>query len=334
MPKNKEALIRYRIIDKCLRNKFRPFPTMYDLIDELEDKLGTTFSKSTVQKDIKAMKEDEALGYLAPIVFSRIKMGYHYSDPNYTIASVPLNEGDIGAVDFATLVLEQLRGIPIIDQYGQAVDKIMESVNMRQALEHSYERTLIQFEQVAFQEGVHLIGPLIEAIRNRQVVEFDYKRFDIAEPKHHKVHPYLLKEYRNRWYLIGMLDKKERILTYGLDRINNLCVCSDEFSLHPDFDAEKYFQHTFGITTFGNPEIVELSFTPLQGKYLKSQPLHHTQKIILDTEKEFRIAIHVIVSPELKMSILSFGESVKVLRPASLVDEIRQLLEKTLNKYN
>lgn len=335
MPKNKDAAIRYRIIDSILRNKQKPYPSMEDIIDILERKLDTTFSVSTIQKDIKAMKEDEELAYKAPISYSKQHNGYYYTDPNYTMAAVPLTIDDIEAIDFATIILEQFKEVPIFNQYASAVGKIMDAVNIHKTLGDYEEDIIVQFEQVPFQQGSEYLSVLIDAIKNRKIVEFDYKRFDADELKHHKVHPYLLKEYRNRWYLIGMPDSFEAILTFGLDRISNLEKAEEERRLNLSFDPKKYFEYSYGIFTYeGDPEEIILSFTPFYGKYIKTQPLHSSQKILIDDENEFRISLRVFPSPELKMQILGYGKECKVISPETFVNALKESLQETIKQYS
>ena len=134
MPVNKEAFLRYRIIDRMLRNKYKPFPSMDDLIDELEEKLGKSFSISTIQKDIKSMKEDELLAYMAPIKFQRAHQGYHYTDSTFSITEVPLGEEDLDAIEFAAMVLQQFKDVKLFAEFGSAVDKIFNAVSVSSIL--------------------------------------------------------------------------------------------------------------------------------------------------------------------------------------------------------
>jgi len=93
------------IIDSCLTDRYKPFPSIFDLMEKCEVRLGKQFSVSTIQKDIKAMKEDEELGYMAPIRYSRSEDGYYYADENYTIKKVPLNSDEIESLEFAAGIL-------------------------------------------------------------------------------------------------------------------------------------------------------------------------------------------------------------------------------------
>jgi predicted DNA-binding transcriptional regulator YafY len=307
---------------------------MDDLMEALEDKLGKTFSVSTIQKDIKAMKEDPALGYLAPIGYHRAHNGYYYKDEHYTIASVSLNSEDWSAIDFAGEILQQFRDIPIFRQYVNTVEKIKEAIFMTQALDGYHENPFIQFEQVTEFQGRNWLSPLVEAIKERKVIDIQHRKFGSDASKTYTVHPYLLKEYRNRWYIIGMLHDDGEIRTFGLDRILDLQWTEHTFQWHTRFATEDYFKYSFGISTgIEEPFEVVLSFTPLAGQYITSQPIHHSQKVLVNNEKECRISIHVIPSVELKMQILSYGPDCKVISPAHFVDEIKKSIEAMLENY-
>lgn len=334
MPANKEAFIRYRIIDRLLRNKRKTYPSMDDFRDEMEEKLGKPFSISTIQKDIQAMKQDPLLGYMAPIKWSKSNDGYYYSDENFSITEIPLSENDIDSLEFAATVLQQFKGVKLFSDFEATVDKIFNAINVNSLLTEDEIQETIQFEKVPFFSGSNLIQPILNAIKNRETVSFLYRKFDSDEYKKHILHPYLLKEYRNRWYLIGMNEKNGFINTFGLDRIKAVDKSKISFRFHTSFSPKNYFKHAFGITTFdGEPEEIVLSFNHIQKAYILSQPLHETQEIIAETPESLVVKLQVGITIELIMSILSFGENVQVLKPTFLALDIKNRLEKTLSLY-
>ncbi|MBL6875443.1 MAG: WYL domain-containing protein [Chitinophagales bacterium] len=334
MPVNKEAFLRYRIIDRMLRNKYKPFPSMDDLIDELEEKLGKSFSISTIQKDIKSMKEDELLAYKAPIKFQRAHQGYHYTDPTFSITEVPLGEEDLDAIEFAAMVLQQFKDVKLFAEFGSAVDKIFNAVSVSSILSEDELEQMIHFEKVPYYKGSEWIAPILEYIKQRKSLLLGYKRFEAQDSKMHLLHPVLLKEYRNRWYLLGMLEKNNHLVMYALDRVIS-CIDGDiSYRHHHQFSSKNYFQHAYGITTFeGDPEEIVFECSPLQAKYIKTQALHQTQKLINETEEYARFSLKVGVTPELIMDLLSFGASVKILQPETLKKELVKRLESTLAQY-
>lgn len=334
MPLNKEALIRYRIIDSCLRNRQHQFPTLEFLVQACEEKLGKPFSSSTIQKDIYTMRFDDALGFRAPVEYSKKHHGYYYTDQNFTLASIPLSEQDIEAMEFAVSLLQQFRGVKILEQFESSVDKILEAIHIQRALAGREATEFIQVEKADKQSGTEWLGEIVSAIINQIPVEITYQPFVSEKSKQHLVHPYLLKEYRNRWYLVGMIDQYNLLSTFGLDRITELSVSEKSFRTNREFNPDAYFKHAFGITTFeGKPKQVVLSFTPLQGKYIKTQPLHPTQIILIDNKKELRVSIHVGITIELIMAILSYGEKVKVIKPVKLAADIKAAHSKALGRY-
>lgn len=334
MPANKEAFIRYRIIDRLLRNTKKTYPSMDDFIEEMEEKLGKTFSESTIQKDIKAMKQDELLGYMAPIKWSKRENGYYYSDLNFTITEIPLSEKDVDSLEFAATVLQQFKGIKMFSDFEATVDKIFNAINVNSLLTEDEIEETIQFEKVPYFKGSNLIGRLLSFIKDKECIDLKYQKFDSEETKTHKIYPYLLKEYRNRWYLIGMNAKNGYINTFGLDRIAGMNKNNLPFKYHESFTSRTYFKHAFGITTFeGEPVEVVLSFNKVQKAYILTQPLHETQEVISDEENALVIKLNVGVTIEFIMNILSFGESVKVISPPSLVEDIKTRLKNNLAIY-
>lgn len=334
MPANKEAFLRYRIINKMLTNKKHPYPTMDDFVEELEEKLGKTFSESTIQKDIKAMKEDELLGYKAPIKYHRAHHGYYYSEEDYSISEVPLQNEDINAIEFAASTLNQFKDIKLFSEFSAAVEKIFNAVSVSSILDEKEIEQIVQFEKVPYYSGSQWVSALSKYIKDRKVLELTYKKFSDDSSKKHIVHPILLKEYRNRWYLVSMLDKNMHIVIYALDRIKNIAEHSHNYKSHPSFSSKNYFKHAYGITTFEDePTEVILKASPIQSSYFETQSLHQTQKIIEKTADYTLFSITIGITPEFLMDLQSFGDSVEVIEPASLRQEIKTRLENTLRLY-
>ena len=335
MPVNKEAFLRYRIIDRLLKNKARPYPSMDDLIDELEEKLGKSFSVSTIQKDIKSMKEDELLAYKAPIKFHRAHQGYYYSDPNFSITEVPLGEEDLDAIEFAAMVLQQFKDVKLFAEFGSAVDKIFNAVNVSSILEEDDVEQMIHFEKVPYYKGSEWIAPILEYIKQRKTMALKYQRFEADEAKEHILHPILLKEYRNRWYLIAMLEKNDHIVIYALDRVQSFEEANLPYRFHKHFSAQQYFKHAYGITAFEEaPSLIVFEASTYQANYIKTQAIHHTQKLIKEDKDKVQFSIEVGVTPELIMDLLSYGDGVKVLQPESLKKEMKRRLEQALKHYS
>ena len=339
MPANKYALLRYRIIDKCLRSKHHPFPGKEDLRKACDEHLygmgAGRVSASTIEKDLWSMRNEVELGFEAPIEYDARYRGYFYSDPNYTIDKVPLTDDDLNAIRFAANTLYQFRDIELFEQFGSAIDKLLDRLDFAPQVKSTGMQRYIQFEQAPEYHGSKWLGDLLEAVRKRQVVRFSYEKFGSKRGFLYEVEPLLLKEYRNRWYLIGWNRKKRQIATFGLERITAVELTGERFEPRKDFDPDRYFKHCFGITSgSGRPMFVHIRFEPLTAQYVKSQPLHKTQRIVEETEEGTVVEIEVYLTRELVMSIMSFGDAAHVLKPSALAEELKETHLKAASYYN
>lgn len=334
MPHIKNALIRYRIIDKCLKNKYKPFPTKQDLRQECEDALygsvsGEHICDSTIEKDMFAMKMEHD----APIKYSKIERGYYYEDPDFSINDVPLNENDLESIRFAANTLFQFKDVQMFKQFGSTLDKIINKVSVSSNFTQEEGDSIIQFETAPSIGGQEYINDLLNAIKFNKIVEFDYKGFKGGKAKKRKVVGYLLKEYRNRWYLISYSLKKERVITFALDRINDLVVTEENKEV-PSFDSRNFFQHVVGITSFdGEPDTILFKADKVAAKYIESQPLHSSQKLIKDGKNRVSFELTAYPSEELIRIFLSYAGEIEIIAPQSLREEVKLRAQKMYNTY-
>lgn len=320
MPKNFSAFKRYEIIDKLLRTG--QYPSVDDFIDEIYEEIGQAVSSRTISDDIKKMREEPSMQ--APIAFHRDRKGYYYTDPHYILKRMPLDQDDLAGLYYvANVVLSQMRHIPIIGQSLHTIDKIMDAVRIGRYIEGD-AASYLQFESVPYVQGAENLTSLVEARENRKVVSFTYQKFGEEEQREHIVSPLLLKEYRNRWYLVGRIKGKQYATTFGLERIHHLQVLEHElYASLPGFDPEAFFRHSLGVfVKQEDPVRAVLSFQPEQADYVLSQPLHPTQELLVHDDRECRIAITVYHTIEVEMLILSYGSKVQVLEPETLRQSI------------
>ena len=324
MAQIKQALMRYRLIDKAIRNNSNPFPSKKKLRDLCEEQVfgsyeGEHICASTIEKDLFAMRNE----YDAPIEYSAKYRGYYYSDPNYSIDQSPLTESDLSALKFATSTLSQFRNNELMKEFGYALDKIISKVEQKDGA--SKKRNFIQFETGFGSSGQEHIDLLMKAIENRNQILFDYQSFTSDESKRRKVSPLLLKEYRNRWYLICFDTIRDRISTFGLDRMRNLELSDLKFQVPLDFNPDFYFQYTVGITVTGSlPEIVRFKASALASKYIDSDPIHASQVKLKEGKKRMTFEICVMITEELIRQFLSYGSSIEIIEPSSLRQEMQK----------
>lgn len=336
MPQIKNAIIRFRIIDRCLRNKYKPFPTKSDIRTACEEALfgsedGANICDSTIEKDMFAMKMEHD----APIKYSKREGGYYYTDEDFSINDIPLSEDDIDAIKFATNTLIHFRDSAMFKQFGFAIDKIFDRVNISPDPNAADIGSFVQFEVGVSAQGNEFLAPILNAIRGKNIIHFDYESFVNGKKKSRRVVPLLLKEYRNRWYLISFDIDKETIITYALERMEDVIMSKKVYNDPIDFNAEKFFKNAVGITASdsASPEKVYIKADNVAAKYIESQPFHHSQKIEKKGKNKTLFSMEVLISEELIRSLLSYAGEVEVLEPLNLKEMMVQRLVEMCDKY-
>ena len=164
MPHIKNALIRYRIIDRMLRNKYKPYPSKQQLREACEEELfgsqGSNICDSTIEKDMFAMKMEHD----APIKFSKRHGGYYYEDPDFSINDIPLSEDELSSIRFAVNTLQQFREVPFFQQFGNAIDKIVDRVAIGDNQDSEINQ-FIEFESAVSVGGNEYLPLFLEAIK-------------------------------------------------------------------------------------------------------------------------------------------------------------------------
>jgi predicted DNA-binding transcriptional regulator YafY len=337
MALNKYAAIRYRIIDERIRSRSKPWPTKEELRAACEEALygssdGSSISMSTIEKDIWALKNESVFGY-APIAFDRMHNGYYYTDPSFSL-DLPVTPEDIDLIRLALHTLNHFRESSVFRDLEAAVNKIQGRIILADRLTGSNLEKVIQFESVPESQGHENLPFLLDAIRNNHQTELDYTPFVDGRPRHYIYEPYLLKENKNRWYLVGRDTANNKIRTLGLDRMTRIRLTGETYTPDPSFNADMFFRDSFGIGTYsGIAEKIIFTVDEVQGRYIVSNPLHSSQEIDDSTPGIYKVRLCVIPSDELKMLLLSYGSKAEVLEPEWLRTEITASLKKALSKY-
>jgi len=193
----------------------------------------------------------------------------------------------------------------------------------------------VLFDSSSDLKGIELMGPILQAIKLHQRIQFDYSKFHEETSETHELEPYALKEYQGRGDVVGTVKGAKKMYVVGLDRIDKLGIVTQTFVPKKTVDPNLEFDEIIGVTRLNEEvEDVVLSFTPLQGNYVKTFPWHRSQKVLVDNENELRIRIRVIPNFELTQRILMQGKSVEVIGPDWLRVEIKENLQNTIEKYS
>jgi predicted DNA-binding transcriptional regulator YafY len=327
MPPVKNAYLRYRIINSCFTNRQKRYWTISELLEKLCAH-DIIIERRTLEADFETMRHDERLGYHAPIAYDKKEKAFHYTDAQFTIDHVPLTEEDLQALTLATNILHQYKNVKLVQQFEGVVDKLGKVVNHLRQPQNS---KLIAFEHTPYYKGREFFDPVLQAITDQQPLRITYRKFEGTKNDEHVLHPYFLKEYRGRWYVLGYSEARQHIITLGLDRFVKAEAATILFKENKTLKPKQYFEHTLGITLGKGPvEEIELWFSKTMAPYIKTQHLHHTQKTVREDETGLMITLKLIPNPELTQLILSYGADVKVLRPVALQKGIKEIWSKAI----
>lgn len=335
MPVNRNALIRYKTIDNCLQNRFRKW-TLDNLIEACSDALyeyegiDKGISVRTIRVDLQTMRSDK-LGYNAPIIVVDKKY-YTYEDPEYSITNMPITENDLNQLSEVVAMLSQFKGFSHFQEMNGMVQRLEDKIQMSR----SNTKSIVHLERNDNLEGLDYIDPLYQAVLTKTVQTITYQSFKAKQARPIIFHPYLLKEFRNRWFVLGRKSAKQPLMTLALDRIKGIEPnLSESFIEHKDFDPETYFEHVVGVTVNEGlrPQKVILFVDARNAPYVITKPIHASQKVISETNDGIEIEITVIPNFELERVILGYGNHMVVLKPKKMRETIQKKMERSLKKY-
>ncbi len=334
MPKNLHFDIRKQHLNELLRGK--QGYTIEELMTRVGEKISDYrknskgVSKKTIQNDIRFMKE-EALKKNGKIVC--IKGKYRYEPPDFNIYDVQISPQSVEKIKLAISLLKQIKGLDLHEELKEIYDEL----KMRVTDDHEVDNRYIQFDVRPEYQGSEYISELLAAITGETTISFDYQPFLVPEKYRVIVHPYLLKEYNNRWFLIGWHEEKKMIQVYALDRIKSKIKHEGKFEFfnYHKFNADTYYNDVIGVSIPPEPKVekVVLKFKRERVQYVETNPLHHSQKPNGQDEATKSFQYHLIPNNELKAQILYFGRDIEVIGPAKLREDIAAIIREANKKY-
>lgn len=332
MPKNKNALARYQIINQLLLNG-KP-ATLLQMVEACSEKLGIGISRRTIENDLFAMRRDEALGYFAPIEYIHSRLAYIYTDPDYSIDRISVDDSDVQKLRLAATLLKQYGKVKQFDDFSGVIEKVVRLINYRKIQQPGKAIDFVEFEKNPTIQGMEHLDQLIQAIRQQEVISIKHHSFRRDEARQFVVHPYYLKEYKNRWYLLGFSETHNQIRIFGLERILEIETQLLKTFLSRPFDPEAWFEKFIGMKIpEGEPLKIVLRFKHNTGKYILTQPLHKSQKLLGQLLDVHDFEYLLAVNEELLSFILSWREHVEVLEPQSLRSRVKAILQAALRSY-
>ncbi len=332
MSKDLHSLLRYLSIDSLLSTKAKV--TSDEIIEACADLYEEGIDrKHQLKTDIEWMISSSDDGYSAPIIFHENENKWSYSDSGFSIQKLSLNKSQKEVLKQCIRYLDFLGNHKKFSGLKGIIQKLVDTIQIKEAGDNLESPDFVSSETPADFGGGKFLAPLIKSIKEKKVIRLYYLPFYEDKPYFILVHPYLLKEFKGRWYLIGLNDTKQEIRTYGLDRIWEINPTENHY-IQKNFSASEYFKNTVGvISPIGDPPEIHIEVSSHQAKYLITQPLHESQYIEKE-EKDFVIfSYRLHPTYEFKSLILAMGQDVKVLKPEKFKKEIIHELNNTILAY-
>jgi predicted DNA-binding transcriptional regulator YafY len=317
---NKE---RYIFLDSCFRNpkqKWSLALLLNYVNNYLESKDKSSISQRTLEADIKHLKDT----YDAPI--EKYKIGtsnfYKYSDADFSIQNTPINKEDAKKIRKAIDILNQLKGLSIAEDLAATIQKLEHKVEINKEL----SSTTILFEQNEYYTGNEWFADIYEMVVEQKVLKLKYKPFH-KDALTLTVHPYLLKQYNQRWFLIGWCVESNSLGNYPLDRLEEAKVTNLPFILNDSFDVNTFHQNMVGVSLPQNivVEKIELEFSKQRAPYFTTKPFAPIKEYKTLKNGNLKVTLSLIINNELIASILHYGADVKVKHPLHLQQKIKDI---------
>ena len=215
----------------------------------------------------------------------------------------------------------------------QSVSRMIDAFSIHHALQEGNKLSPSVFLERRKSLGTEHIHGIIHAVQNRFILQFTYQKHWEDFSSQRELYPIAIKESQQRWYLVALDKKDETVKTFGLDRITNLKITDTKFKPFV-FDVEKEFRNAFGVLRDVPAEKVILQFSKMQGEYIKTFPLHDSQRIIAETGDSVTFEMYICLTHDFVMELLRYANNVQVLSPARLIGTMKERVREMADLYS
>jgi predicted DNA-binding transcriptional regulator YafY len=353
MSLNKQAHIRYMVIDQLLRKEDGVF--MEEIIRECKRAIALEtadilenieLSKRTIQEDLKFFRETYGADIIQErrdvpdskqrFIKSKSKLNtYRFRDSAFSISNLPINKKERESMLEALGVLYRL-------SFMKSLSWLKETISELQLIrsEGIPNEEIISFEESPQLKGIEFLKPAYDSILRKQALEIKYFSYNKNMEFNFTVSPYFLKQYNKRWFLFGrshefILENPDRLLNLPLDRIISLNAYDGAFIPNQGLSPSEYFKDIIGVT-FDEKAYKEDILIKVKSEhfhYIESKPFHSSQ-IVIEKEKDWvLIQISVVPNVELESQILARGEFLEVISPVAFRNKIMYRVKKISENY-
>ena len=333
MPKSKNAELRIKVIDRCLSDQGRKYSTerIFQLCNEELEARGfdTITAMNSIRADMEQIERMYPDGEIEMYKEGRNRY-YRYKDPSFSIYKTPMKADEIIQLTQTLRLLSRFKGMPQFDWVDEIAERLGASLKIDETTEE-----IVGFDENLDLEGMDNFTPLFNAIVDKQPLKLTYQSFKQDSEEVIVVHPYYLKQYNKRWFLIAWNDAQGFMANYAFDRIKGINNANVPYK-PSDMNWLDYFDEMIGVSkdTRTEPQKVKLWVSKESWPYVKTKPLHGaTQRIVSEDENGAVITIEVYLNYELEQQILSFGENMMVLEPEAFRDNMRNRINNALKLY-
>lgn len=340
MPVNKNALTRYKYLDDFLSDRHHYYD-IHDLTEKCNQKLVEDgfpeVTQRCIEKDINYL---EYTPFSADIERFRVngKRCLRYENPSFSIFRKELTEEECNLLCEVLNTIGQFNGLDNFEWMN----------SMKIGLGLKERPKVISFSNNPYLRNSNMLGMLFDYISNQVVVQLSYHTFSDAETKSIVFHPYLLKQYNNRWYLIGAADTDGKILNFAIDRLDEVKALPEYLYKKSTQDLEERFEDIVGVTLYEDRPISHIVFwvSDASKNYILTKPIHETQ-IMLCGEKSATMkekhpnlsegaffSIDCIENYELIRELSSFGKDLIVLQPREIQDKVYERISSMMEYYS
>jgi len=330
MPVVKNARLRLEVLDEILGgiNKY----SFNDLLKKINNKLilngDSAIGEKTLYNDLKYLREEKGAPINKPNAFDP---NYYYTE-KFSIKELLLGDEEVDYLKQAAEILKRLSPFLI----GQEIDEIIAKLENKVHTNVPSREQIIQFETHTQSAGGNWLQSLFSAIKEKLALRIIYKPFSKTESKELIFHPYLLKQYRNRWFVFGREDHNNYVTNLALDRILSIKNSSKSFVENDLFSPDDYFKHLVGVSMPRNSPIedVIIRIKATTVPYLTSKPIHNLQEVTKTYKNgDVQIKIPVYINYELESTIMSYGKALEVLKPKVLRNNLKELMNELHSIY-
>ncbi len=336
MATNKNALIRYKVLDSCFRNPAKKY-FIETLMEECNKVLGEMdpntngISRRQIFDDIAFMESPQGWSIDLLKLRDGKRVYYRYADPVFSINNMPLNEVEVAQLQSVVDILSQFKGMPQFEWINELLPKLKQGM-----VSDTNRDAIIEFDNNQYLKGMEYLGTLHNAIFYKKVLHISYQPFENEAPFTVILHPHFLKQYNNRWFLFGFNPEKEKYdWNLAIDRIVAIQEGKGTYHKNTRINWQEYFDDVIGVTKPADalPETILLHFYGRTGNYMESKPIHGSQKSKWLDGDTLAVRLELIINYELERLILSYADSVKVVRPAHLATNVKKRLQAASAQY-